>query len=134
MGRILGVEIVTLSTSTAIVSVRRRDFQNLDASGLNEAKQASPIAAGRLDADALDLAEGSHPGEHQPVAATCRGEALGSQNAIAFIDDGRDMQILVGIYAANDMSLCYLDVHSEPPGSTVFDGSAKTECVDRTVT
>ena len=46
MGRILRVEIVVLSTSTAIVSVRRRDLQNLDPHGLNEAKQAGPIAAG----------------------------------------------------------------------------------------
>jgi hypothetical protein len=59
MGRILRVEIVVLSTSTAIVSVRRRDLQNLDPHGLNEAKQAGPIAAGRLDPDPLDLTEGS---------------------------------------------------------------------------
>ena len=44
MGGILRVEIVVLSTSTAIVSVRRRDFQNLDPNYLNKAKQTGSIA------------------------------------------------------------------------------------------
>jgi hypothetical protein len=135
MGRILRVEIVVLSTSTAIVSVRRRDLQNLDPHGLNEAKQAGPIAAGRLDPDPLDLTEGSHPGKHLSVTLPGRGKALAPQNTVAFIDDGRDMQILMGVDAANDMSLCLVpDVHSEPPGSTVLRRLRQTECVDRTVT
>jgi len=135
MGRILRVEIVVLSTSTAIVSVRRRDLQNLDPHGLNEAKQAGPIAAGRLDPDPLDLTEGSHPGEHLSVTLPGRGKALAPQNTVAFIDDGRDMQILMGVDAANDMSLYLVpDVHSEPPGSTVLRRLRQTECVDRTVT
>ena len=106
MGRILRVEIVVLATSTAIVLVRRRDLQNLDPRALHEAKQAGAIAAGRLDADALDLTEGSHPGEHLPITLPGRGEASAPQNTILFIDDGRDMQILVGVDAADDTSLC----------------------------
>src|SRR3954470_23556146 len=135
MGGILRVEIVVLSASTAIVSVRRRDLQDLDPHGLNKAKQAGPIAAGGLDPDPLDFTEGFHPGEHLSVALPGRGKALAPQNTVAFIDDGRDMQILVGVHAANDMSLCLVpDVHSEPPGSTVVRRLRQTECVDRTVT
>src|SRR5438067_13317791 len=116
MGGILRVEIVVLSASTAIVSVRGRDLQNLDPHGLNKAKQAGPITAGGLDPDPLDLTEGSHPSEHLSVALLGRGKALAPQDTVAFIDDGRDMQILVGVHAANDMSLCWVpDVHSEPP-------------------
>jgi hypothetical protein len=60
---------------------------------------------------------------------------LAPQNTVAFIDDGRDMKILMGVDAANDMSLCLVpDVHSEPPGSTVLRRLRQTECVDRTVT
>src|SRR5947207_803027 len=106
MGRILRVEIVVLSASTAIVSVRRRNLQNLDPHGLNKAKQAGPITAGGLDPNPLDLTEGTHPGEHLSVALPGRGKASAPQNTVAFIDDGRDMQILVGVHAANDMSLC----------------------------
>jgi hypothetical protein len=83
----------------------------------------------------LDLTEGSHPGEQLSVALPGRGKALAPQNTVAFIDDGREMQILVGVHAANDMSLCWVpDVHSEPPGSTVLRRLRQTECVDRTVT
>ena len=122
MCRVLRVEIVILAAPTAIVPVRRRDLQNLDPGRLNEAQQAGPIAAGALDADALDLTEGSHPGEHLPIALAGRGEALASQNTVAFIDDRRDMQILVGVHTADNASLParVLDVHSKPPGSTVL--------------
>jgi hypothetical protein len=120
MGCILRVEIVVLSTSAAIVSVRRRDLQSLDPHGLKKAKQAGPITAGGLDPDPLDLAERSHPSEHLSVALPGRGKTLAPQNTVAFIDDGRDMQILVGVHAANDLSPSWVpDVHSEPPGATV---------------
>ncbi len=91
MCRVLRVKIVVLSASTPIVPVRRCHLKNFDPGLLNEAKQSGSIAARRLDADALDLTEGSHPGEHLPVTLTRRGEALGSQDTVAFIDDGRDM-------------------------------------------
>src|SRR3954469_5410714 len=116
MGRILRVEIVVLSASTAIVSVRGRDLQNLDPHGLNKAKQAGAITAGGLDPDPLDLTEGSHPSEHLSVTLPSRGKALAPQHTVVFIDDGRYVQILVGVYATNDMLLCWVsDVHSEPP-------------------
>ena len=108
-------------------SCRRRNLQNLDPHGLNEAKQAGPIAAGGLDPDPLDLTEGSHPSQHLSVALPGRGKALAPQNTVAFIDDGRDMQILMGVHAANDMSLCWVpDVHSEPPWcDRASNGSAR---------
>jgi hypothetical protein len=120
MGGILRVEIIVLSTSPAILSVGGRDLQNLNPNGLNEAKQAGSIAAGGFDPDPLDLTKGSHPGEHLPVTLSGRGKALAPQNTVTFINDGGDMQILVGVHAANDMSPCCVpDVHSKPPGSTV---------------
>ena len=108
MGRVLRVEIVVLATLAAIVLVRRRDLQNLDPGLLHEAQQPGAIAAGRLDADALELTEGAHPGEHLPIALPGRGKASASQNAVAFIDDRRDMQILVGVDAADDATVRYV--------------------------
>jgi hypothetical protein len=36
----------------------------------------------------------------------CR-EARGVENAIAMIDDSRDIQVLVGVDATNDVSFCW---------------------------
>ena len=104
MGRILRVEIVVLATSTAIVLVRRRDLQNLDPHLLNEAKQAGAIAAGRTRSRCV--------GPHRRIASRRASvgspggswQSFGPQNTVAFIDDGRDMQILMGVHAANDMA------------------------------
>jgi hypothetical protein len=116
------------------VLIRGCDLQDLDASLLDEAEEAGSIAAGRFDADALNLPEGSHPGEHLPVSLAGCGKASGSQNAILFINDCRDMQILVGVHAAHDVTPCSVfHAHSKSPGSC-FDGFARTECADRTVT
>ena len=57
------------------------------------------------------------------------------ENTIPFIDDRRDMQILVGVHAADDVTPCLSS--TSIPSLLVrpcFDGFAKTECVDRTVT
>ncbi len=55
MGGVLRIEIVALATSASIVLIRRRDLQSFNPGLLDEAKEAGSIAAGRLDADALDL-------------------------------------------------------------------------------
>ncbi len=47
MRRVLGIEIIVLASPPPILIVRRRDFQDLDPRLLNEAEQASAIAAGR---------------------------------------------------------------------------------------
>ena len=106
MRRVLRIEIVVLAAPAPILIVRRRDLQDLNPRLLSEAEQASAIAAGRFDADAPELAERSHPAEHLPVALAGGGEASRSENAVMFIDDRRDMQILVGIHAADDASAC----------------------------
>lgn len=43
------------------------------------------------------LAERPHTGEHQAVSMSCCGKALDSENAISVVDNGRHVQILVGI-------------------------------------
>jgi hypothetical protein len=40
----------------------------------------------------------------------CR-KALGADNTIAMIDDSRDMQVLVGVDATNDVSFCWVFGH-----------------------
>jgi len=47
----------------------------------------NPDSPGGFDADASDLTEGSHPGEHLPIALPGRSKALASQNTVAFIDE-----------------------------------------------
>ena len=61
MGSVLCIEIVVLAAPAPIMPIRRRHFQNLDARLLHEAQQASAIAAGRLNANAVDIPERSHP-------------------------------------------------------------------------
>ena len=131
--RVLCVKIIVLSTSAPIEFVWRRDFQYLDPHFLHEAKQACPITAARLDADAQKFAERSHPGEHLPVSLSGRGKASRSQNTVTFIDDRRDMQIFVGIDASDD-SPCRTCFHIHVLPVQSLDGFAKTECLDRTVT
>src|SRR5215213_807632 len=97
MRGVLRIKIVGLAPSASIVLIRGCDLQNLDARFLDEAKEAGSVAASRLDANALNLAERPHPGEHLPIALAGRGKAPGSQNTILFINDRRDMQVLVGI-------------------------------------
>ena len=80
MGGVLRIEIVVLAALATIVPVRRRDLQDLDAGLLQVAKQPRAVGAGRLDADALELPEGAHPGEHLLVAVPGRREALAAES------------------------------------------------------
>ena len=64
-----------------------------------------------------------------------RGEGLGPQNTVLLVDHRRDVQVLVGVNTPDDAANCsFLRIHDEPPGSTVINGFAKTDCMDRTVT
>jgi hypothetical protein len=40
----------------------------------------------------------------------------------------------VGVDTSDDATNSSLRIHGEPPGSTVIDGFAETDCMDRTVT
>jgi hypothetical protein len=49
-----------------------------------------------FNADALDVSDRTHPGQHLPIPLTGRGKASASPNAIVLVDDSRDVQILLG--------------------------------------
>ena len=57
MRSVLRVEIVVLAAPAPIMLVRRRHLQHLDPRVLHEAEQTSAIAAGRFNANALDVPE-----------------------------------------------------------------------------
>jgi hypothetical protein len=60
---------------------------------------------------------------------------LRPQHTVLLVDHCRDVQVLVGVNAPDDAADCsFLRIHDEPPGSTVIDGFAETDCMDRTVT
>jgi hypothetical protein len=45
------------------------------------------------------------------------------------------VQVLVSVDAPDDAANCsFLRIHDKPPGSTVIDSFAETDCMDRTVT
>jgi hypothetical protein len=135
MRRILGVEVVVLTAPAPILPVGRSDLEHRDPGLLQEAQEPGAIAAGRLDADALDFAETAHPGEHLPIALAGAGERLRPQHTVLLVDHRCDVQALVGINTPDDAANCsLLRVHDEPPGSTGIDGFAETDCMDRTVT
>src|SRR5438477_11857206 len=69
---VLGIQIIVFATLAAIMRVRCRDLQNLDASVLHIAQEPCTVGARRLDADAPELPERSHPGEHLLVAVPGR--------------------------------------------------------------
>src|SRR5580693_7363416 len=99
MGGVLGIEIVVLAASAAILLVRSCDLKNGNPGLLHETQETCAIAAGRLYSDALQVAEGAHPGEHLAIALTGGGERSRSENSILLVDDRCDVQILMGIDA-----------------------------------
>src|SRR5690242_12560411 len=102
MSGVLSVEVIVLAALAAIAPVRCGDLQDLDAGPLQVTEQPRAVGAGRLDANTPKRAEGAHPGEHLLVAVPGRREALACEDAVTLIDDGRDVQILVGVDAAGD--------------------------------
>jgi hypothetical protein len=134
MRGILGVEVVVLAAPAPILPVGRGDLEHCDPGLLQEAQEPGAIAAGRLDTDALDVAERAHPNEHLSIALAGTGEGLRPQHTVLLVDHGRDVQVLVGIDTSDDARNFSLSFHGEPPGSTVIDGFAETDCMDRTVT
>jgi hypothetical protein len=124
MGRVLSVEIVVLATPAAILLVGRRDFENRNPGLLHETEETCAIAAGRLYSDALQVAEGAHPGEHLAIALTGGGERSRSENSILLVDDRCDVQILMGIDASNNATRSFGYDHSQPPALTCTNGFA----------
>ena len=122
MGGVLGIKIVVLAALATIPSVRCRDLQDLDAGVLQVAKQPRAVGACCLDADAPKLAERAHPGEHLLVAVPGCCEALASENPVMLVDDGGDVEILVGIDAADDEAavMSSLDFHGGSPEAGMY--------------
>jgi hypothetical protein len=107
MGRVLSIEIVILAASAPILLVRGRDLKDRDVCLLHEAQEPCTVASGRLYADALQLSEGEHPGEHLAIALTGGGEGSCSDHLILLINDRCDVQILMGIDAANNATWAF---------------------------
>ena len=97
MRGILGVEIVVLAAPATILPVGRGDLEYCDPGLLQKAQEPGTVAAGRLDTDALDVAERAHPGEHLPIALAGTGEGLRPQHTVLLVDHRRDVQVLVGV-------------------------------------
>ena len=129
------IAVATVATPTPILPVRSRDLEDRDLCLLHKAQEPCAVAAGRLDSDALKLTEGEHPGEHLAIALPGRGEGSCSEDPILFIDYRCDVKILMGIDAADNVSLSpFDDRHSQPPDCHALTGFTGTECADRTVT
>src|ERR1700678_1504308 len=124
MGRVLSVEIVVLATPAAILLVGRRDFENRNPGLLHETEETCAIAAGRLYSDALQVAEGAHPGEHLAIALTGGGERSRSENSILLVDDRCDVQLLMCIDPSNNATRSFGYDHSQPPALTCTNGFA----------
>jgi hypothetical protein len=131
MGGVLGVEIVVLAASAAILVVGSGDLENCNPCLLHEAQQPCTIATGRFYPDALQVAECAHPGEHLAIALTGGGEAPCSDNPILLIDHRCDVKILMGIDASNNATRSFGYRHSQPPALTITNGFTGTECADR---
>lgn len=77
-----------------------RTFGRFDSGTLNLTGTRFYVAYARTD---NKLWKGyGHPCQHLSITLSCRRKTLCAQNMILLIDDGRDVQILVGIDATND--------------------------------
>ena len=59
---------------------------------MHVAQEPCAVSARRLDADAPELPEGSHPGEHLLVAVPGRRKTSAFQHPVELIDDGSDVK------------------------------------------
>lgn len=102
MGSTFGIEVVILTTAAAVEFVRCSYLQNFDTRGLHVAQQPRALTARALDSDPLKVSERSH----QAIAKSICRKALGTDNAVAIINDYCYMQVLLCIDTTNDVSFC----------------------------
>lgn len=102
MGGVLGVEGVVLAAAAPVGAVGPVDLEDLDAGLLQVAQESGAVGAGAFDTDAADVAEGAHPGEQGAVAGAGGGERFGVQDVVVGVDHGGDVQVFVGVHAADD--------------------------------
>ena len=87
-----GVERVALAAEPAIASVRSGDLPHLDTGCREVTRDPGSIAAGAFDPDPGELAEVAHPAQQRPIA----------QDRAVGVDDGSDVEVLVGVDPADD--------------------------------
>jgi hypothetical protein len=78
------------------------DFHHRDTRLLEVPCQASPVGAGALDADHLDLAEGLEPTPELAVALRGRLELGRGQQRAPGVESGGDVEVAVGVDPARD--------------------------------
>jgi hypothetical protein len=125
MGGVLSIEIIVLAPLATVMFIWGRYRQNLDTSILHVSHGPGAIGARGLNADAPELSQGPHPGEHLPVPLSSCCERLACEHMIVLIDNGSDMKIFVRVDAANDRARCdLLNFHigspRQRPGLAVY--------------
>jgi hypothetical protein len=123
MGGVLSIEIIVLSPPATIMFIRGCHLQNLDTSILYVTQEPGAIGACGLNADAAELSEGPHPGQHLPISLSRCCEGLACEHMIVLIDNGSDMKIFMRVDAANDRARYnLLNFHTGSPGRPWTDG------------
>jgi phosphohistidine phosphatase SixA len=86
------VEVVILAAPAMVQFVGRGNFQKLDTSGLHLAQQTCTLAARVFNPNTLEIAEGSHPSQHQAIYVAGSREARRAEDTVAMISDSSDMK------------------------------------------
>ena len=102
MRGVLSVEIIVLAPLAPVRFIRGRDLQNFDTGILHGAQQPGAIGACGLNANAPELSEGPHPGEHLPISLSGCRKAPGPENAVELVDNSGDVKILVRVDPADN--------------------------------
>jgi hypothetical protein len=77
-------------------------LQHLDAGLAEVAGDPGAVAAGAFNTDQAHIAKAAQPAGQRPVAGAGGGERLGAKQHPGGVDDGGDVQVLVGVDAADD--------------------------------
>ena len=119
MGRVLGVEIVVLSSPPSILLVGGRDLEDHDLCLLHKAQEPCAVAAGRTRFRCAEAhRRRASRRAARRVALPGRGEGSCSEDPILASSTNRcDVKILMGIDAADNVSLSPFDDlrHSQLP-------------------
>ena len=81
------------------------DFDHLDPSSQQMARQASPIRGGRFHTDAIDAAKLLQPAQQLAIAVAGGGKRLVAQTMTVVVESYRVMGLLVAIHATDDTRL-----------------------------
>jgi hypothetical protein len=97
-----GVLRIGLASPPAPLAVRAVDLQDVDTLALQLPSEAGAIVACALDADQLDVAEGSKPSKQTAVAGRRGLVRLHAEQRPAMIQSGADMDVEVGVDTPGD--------------------------------